>query len=283
MTSPKPDAAIAPCDVSVVIATHRRERQLVEAIESALGQEGVSVEVIVVDDAPEGTAREAVLGVGDARVRYLVRAETSGGRPSVVRNQGAALARGPLLHFLDDDDRLLPGALQAQAAALAAASGAAVALGRVVPFGEDPSVLAVETAFFERAARRAASLGGSARGFAREMLFGPTLLVNSACMVRRALFERLGGYDSTLSLYEDIEFFARAGRAGGVAFVDRPVLGYRVGAPSLTHALKAAGGQDDRVRLAYRTMYAKYRAGRPLEFLALRAQSKALHLLRRGG
>ena len=39
-------------DVSVVIPTCRRPRLVVEAVRSALAQDGASVEVIVLDDSP---------------------------------------------------------------------------------------------------------------------------------------------------------------------------------------------------------------------------------------
>ena len=57
-------------EVSVVIPTYKREREVVAATLSALKQRAVTLEVIVVDDSPEGTARDAVLGIGDARVHY---------------------------------------------------------------------------------------------------------------------------------------------------------------------------------------------------------------------
>src|SRR5689334_18634409 len=98
-------------DVSVVMPTHKREKEVVEAIRSVLRQEGVNVEVIVLDDTPEGTARASVEGIGDARVRYLVNDPPSKGRPAVVRNYGATLAKGRYVHFLDDDDMLAEGAL----------------------------------------------------------------------------------------------------------------------------------------------------------------------------
>jgi len=57
-------------DFSVIIPTFRRPNELLEAISSALHQQGVSVEVIVIDDAPEASAEQVVEHVGDPRVVY---------------------------------------------------------------------------------------------------------------------------------------------------------------------------------------------------------------------
>jgi glycosyltransferase involved in cell wall biosynthesis len=46
-------------DVSVIVPTYRRERQVVDALRSALAQNGPSLEVFVFDDDPSGSAREA--------------------------------------------------------------------------------------------------------------------------------------------------------------------------------------------------------------------------------
>ena len=74
-------SAAATPGVSVVIPTFRRLGPLQEAIESALHQQGVDVEVIVVDDSPEGSARDAVLAYRHERVRYAQPETPSGGRP----------------------------------------------------------------------------------------------------------------------------------------------------------------------------------------------------------
>src|SRR5260221_10766659 len=105
-------------DVSVIVPTFRRPVQLKEAIASALAQSEVSLEVIVVDDSPEGSARAAVEGLGDARVRYLKHEPPSGGVPGRVRNAGWPLAQGRFVQFLDDDDRVAEGAHQAMVEAL---------------------------------------------------------------------------------------------------------------------------------------------------------------------
>ena len=254
-------------DISVVTPTFRRERQVVEAVRSALGQRGVSVEVTVLDDSPDGSARSAVEGIGDPRVRYVKRNVPTGGRPAIVRNEGAALARGRYLHFLDDDDMLADGALAALADALDRRSDIGVAFGIVVPFGEDEAVLRHQREFFERATVVGRRIVGRRRVAAR-MLFSDTPLVNSACMIRRELFGQLGGYDADLAVFEDVEFFMRAARRFGIAFIDRHVLHYRTGAPSLMHNLVEA---REAGRKAYAQIYKKYRKDHgSVEFYALK-------------
>src|SRR5580700_10198594 len=91
--------------VSVVIPTFRREHLLPRAITSALSQADINlIDVIVVDDSPERSARNIVRQFADPRVSYIASNTPGIARPGLARNQGAKLARGELLHFLDDDD-----------------------------------------------------------------------------------------------------------------------------------------------------------------------------------
>lgn len=258
-------------EVSVVIPTYKREREVIAAVESALGQSAVTLEVVVLDDSPEGTARAAIEGIGDSRVRYVKRALPSGGVPAHVRNEGGSLARGTFIHFLDDDDRLAEGALAALVGALER-SGAGVAFGYIVPFGEDPEVLSRQERYFQRARARAQARLTRFDAVAY-LLFKDTLLVNSACMVRRACFERVGGYDPNVLRCEDSDFYLRAIRACGFAYVDRPTVHYRTGASSLMHDMK----DNALVEQSYRVIHGKYRAehGRA-EFFAMKAFAKAM-------
>src|SRR5271166_1896504 len=99
-------------DISVIIPTFRRPRELQEALDSVRSQNSIEWEAIVIDDSPESGARATVESLNDTRITYLANTTQTGGFPSRVRNLGLPHARGRLLHFLDDDD-LVPGGLYA--------------------------------------------------------------------------------------------------------------------------------------------------------------------------
>lgn len=92
---------------STIIPTIARAT-LERAVRSVLDQEftAAEFEVIVVNDS--GQPLPAAGWQKDARVRVV---DTQKRERIFARNTGAALARGRYLHFLDDDDWLMPGAL----------------------------------------------------------------------------------------------------------------------------------------------------------------------------
>jgi glycosyltransferase involved in cell wall biosynthesis len=82
-------------EISVVIPTFGRPRLLGDAIESVLAQH-VQVEIIVVDDSPEGSAGPVAKGFG-SKVQYLANPNPTRGWPSRVRNLGWPRASNELL------------------------------------------------------------------------------------------------------------------------------------------------------------------------------------------
>jgi glycosyltransferase involved in cell wall biosynthesis len=260
-------------DISVIIPTYHREVQLVEAIGSVLGQADVTFEVIVVDDSAEGSARNAVASVGDRRVHYIQRAEPSRGRPALVRNDGAKAAHGRYLYFLDDDDMLEPYALAGLSKALDAAPAAGMAFGAIVPFGPDEAKLRHHQKYFNEARHIARRLK-KPRELSAILMFGPAILVCSACMARRSAFNEIGGFDADISVCEDAELWARISHATGFIFIDRPVVRYRTGAPSLMHDLAE---DDERLRTSYRRIQGKYRQAHGLlKFLSMKLWARRI-------
>jgi glycosyltransferase involved in cell wall biosynthesis len=103
-------------DLSVDIPTYNREEYLRGAIASCFAEnEGVSVEVVVVDDGSTDGTRTYLEELDEDRVRTIFR-EHQGGQ--VGRNRGLSEAKGEYVKFLDDDDWLAASALAREVGAL---------------------------------------------------------------------------------------------------------------------------------------------------------------------
>jgi glycosyltransferase involved in cell wall biosynthesis len=265
--------------VSVITTTYRREQQVVDAVRSALEQGGSPLEVLVIDDTPERTAEAAVLAIGDPRVRSLGMEEPSGGRPALVRNAGIARARGSYLYFLDDDDRVAPRAidhLDHLVYALQRHPRKGVAYGRVTCFGPDAAIRDRYNKWFGWAGRASRRIRWSSWLTCGVNLFRGTLIINSACMIRKDAAVRIGGYDPEIPVYEDVDFFNRGIRQFGHVFVDSPVLQYGTGKQSVIHDLHEDGTL---VHESYVLMHRHYRERHgTLEYRALQVLSKVLPL-----
>ncbi len=90
-----------------ILAAFKARDTIERAIDSALAQTGVSVEVIVIDDCSPDDTAEIVNTYTDPRVR-LIRLEKNRG-PGGARNAGLAAARGDWIVILDSDDAISPG------------------------------------------------------------------------------------------------------------------------------------------------------------------------------
>jgi succinoglycan biosynthesis protein ExoO len=106
MTLPQPAWAYNDMvDVSVITAVWNGEHTIIRAAMSALSQSGITVEVIVADDASTDATRSVVTGIRDSRVRYL-RLPVNGG-PAAARNAAIEVAKGAWIAVLDADDMFL--------------------------------------------------------------------------------------------------------------------------------------------------------------------------------
>lgn len=90
--------------ISVIIPTYNRAAYLGEAVDSALSQRGVEVEVIIVDDGSTDGTAEVVRrrsGGWGRRVAYLAQENAE---RCVARNHGLSRATAEYIAFLDSDD-----------------------------------------------------------------------------------------------------------------------------------------------------------------------------------
>ena len=102
--------------ISVVIPVHGVADYLDRCLDSVLGEPGVPVEVIAVDDASPDRSGAILAARHDSRLK-VVRTPAAAG-PGPARDLGAKEATGDYVWFVDGDDELAPGALAAVAGSL---------------------------------------------------------------------------------------------------------------------------------------------------------------------
>lgn len=206
--------------VSVVIPTYGRADYLLAAIDSVLAQTRPPGEIIVVDDgSPDDTADRVASLVRAGRVRY-VRRENGG--LAAARNTGAAHAAGAFLLFLDDDDLLVPTALEALVDALETRPEYAFAYGDWVRFAGATPPPPDDRKPPEVADRNAFLM------FNRIGTAGMVLM-------RRAAYEAVGGFDASLRKVEDWDMWLRMLARYPALNVGRSVLFYRLHANNVSH------------------------------------------------
>jgi glycosyltransferase involved in cell wall biosynthesis len=199
--------------ISVVIPTHDRRDLLMLTLRTVLWQEGIELEVIVVDDGSHDGTLDAVKAIGDARVRCL-RHETPQG-VSTARNRGIDDAHGEWIAFLDDDDLWAATKLRTQLEAAARANATWCYAGAVkidatqrVIGGTPPSPPGVVTA-------RLPSWN----------------LVPGGCsgvVANRDALRSAGTFDPRLVNLADWDLWIRLARTGDAAYVPEPLVGYRI-------------------------------------------------------
>jgi glycosyltransferase involved in cell wall biosynthesis len=222
-------------EVSVIVPCHDSERTLAATIDSVLAQDAPAWELVVVDDgSTDGTAaiidryREAL---GDR----LVTAWGPNRGVSAARNRGTALARGRYLQYLDADDLLRPGALQAKFAALET-SGDAIAC-------TDWQELVEATPGRFVPGRLHEGRWEGVGTVAEIAVFADFWAPPAALLYRRDIVDRIaGGFSATLPLTQDGRFLFDAVRLGA----------------RLRHV--AMVGADYRVDLARRSLSRRDRA-----------------------
>ncbi|MCO5169808.1 MAG: glycosyltransferase [Planctomycetes bacterium] len=196
--------------VSVVVPLFNGRRWLAEALESALGQTHAAIEVVVVDDGSTDGGADVARALG-ARVV----AQRNAG-VAVARSHGLEVARGEWVVFLDQDDRLLPRAVEAGLDALRAAPGAGWAVGRLRridvegrPRGEEAST--------GGPLDRLSMLRGRAR------CGGPP----GRSLFSRALVREAGGFDPKHAPADDYALYLEVARRAPGRWHDEVAVEYR--------------------------------------------------------
>jgi GT2 family glycosyltransferase len=201
--------------VAVVIPSWNSAALLPRCLGS-LREQGMELEVLVVDN-----------GSSDGTLAYLEREEVA--HVSLPRNEGFAAAvnlgasrvRAPAVLVLNADTVLEPGSVQGLLKALEADPSLGGVQPRILQLEEGAGMDASRARLYSagqgltrdgRALEEGAGEAQSPRYLQPVEVFG---VCGAACLLRRQLFEALGGYDERyFAFYEDVDLNVRARIAG---------------------------------------------------------------------
>ncbi len=168
---------------SVLVPTYNRSRYLRHAIDSVLAQTFADFELWVIDDGSTDDTPQLLASYG-SRIK-VIRQSNQG--QEVARNKAAAQAQGEYLAMLDDDDVLTPAAFAAYDQAIRAFASPPLVIGAMTYLRDDQPMPAHALAPHPVEVLKL-----------RDFLSKDVSIAscNSRIVVRKQVFEEVGGYRS---------------------------------------------------------------------------------------
>lgn len=182
--------------VSIIIPIHNRPDWIKETLQSVLTQSYLNNEIIIVDDGSDTPITE-VLQENASSIRIL-RLEKNKG-VSAARNAGAAIAKGMWLAFLDSDDHWAATKLAQQIDYL-----------RQHPY---LSALQCEEIWVRNGVRVNAHKHHQKKaGWIWHHCLQRCLITPSAILIKKLVYQELGGFDERMLACEDYDLWLRLSR-----------------------------------------------------------------------
>ena len=233
--------------MSVIIPCYNSANYISMAIQSVLQQSYSDLEILVVDDGSTDTTGEIVGGYADSRIRYVFQKNAG---VSAARNKGIREASGEFIAFLDADDIWFNDKLAWQIQCMKQTPQVSVVFS---DFAASDFNNAMIESYYKQAFNffREYSFGLSDiyRNKATIHLFDEDVevywddvfqylifgnfILPSTVLMRKSVISRAGLFDEKYRVAEDTEFFLRVAKNHVLAFINKPLLIYRL--PDDTH------------------------------------------------
>ncbi len=223
--------------VSIIIPCYNYGRYLPVCVESALSQESVRTNIVIVDDAsPDGSVSIARrLAASDSRIQVIEHRENRGHISTY--NEGLRNATGDYVVLLSADDLLAPGSLARSAALLEAHHHVGFVYGYAPRFTDQPPAA--------RTQPRSWTIWHDDEWLRRICRRGSNVIFNPEVVMRTELMRQLKGYDPRLPHAADFHLWMRAAAKAPVGRVNGcDQAYYRVHEQNM-HLVKYAGVVTD--------------------------------------
>lgn len=186
--------------LSIIIPTKNEEKYLPILLSQIKKQDFKDYEIIVADAGSEDKTVEIAKSFGCIIVK--------GGLPAKGRNEGAKVAKGEIFLFMDADNIFLPNSFLKDLLAEFEKRNLDVASFPIYPAGN----------LFDKIAY---GIYNFWTWLSQSFLPHAT----NSVLVKREIFEKVGGFDEEIKIAEDHDFARRAGKVGKFGFIKtKPVL-----------------------------------------------------------
>lgn len=231
------------CFFSILIPCFNSEKYIGVTIDSILSQGGQDFEVIVIDDHSTDDTYDVVKKLSDCESRIKLLRNKFNKGVSGARNFGASLAKGEWLCFLDSDDCYTQAALQNRKRAIEAYPDCNLFCGDFYLWSGDKNNKGPKQTELN-AYWKSKYVDNDHHDFvlltdtARDFIKAP-LTHTGTTTIRKALFDKLGGFNTALKRCEDDHLWIRAAAASQqIVLIREADLLYR----QHPHGLSAGGG-----------------------------------------
>ena len=202
--------------VSIIIPSYGGGDFINRAVDSVLSQTYQDIEVIVVDDNGLGTEKQVITGQrmsqyeNNPKVKYVCHEVNKNG--SAARNTGFRSSRGEYIGLLDDDDYYYPERIEKQIELLKTLS-------------EDYALVYCGCDIYQGEKKVGEKHPVDSSNMLFDLLAHKMAVGSSSILMRRSVYEKLGGFDESFRRHQDWEFTARIAASYKMKAID--VIGFR--------------------------------------------------------
>ena len=187
--------------LSIIIPTYNEEEYLHKLLDSIKSQLFSDYEIIVADAKSKDNTREIAVSYGCKVV--------DGGLPAIGRNNGAKVAKGDYLLFLDADSILTEGYLESAMEEFIE-NDLDIAITQIAPIGDSKTdkILHDFANFFMRSVESIKPHGAGCYGI----------------LTKKSIHDAIGGFDESLDFGEDSDYIYKIGKMGNFKVLRKPKL-----------------------------------------------------------
>jgi glycosyltransferase involved in cell wall biosynthesis len=198
--------------VSLIVPIYNGEKYIEETLRSVIDQTYKNIEVLCIIDGTKDRSKQLIEALADPRITVM---EQENHGATWTRNMAIKLVTGKYVWFLDQDDNLMPGCIEAAVAEIERTGNIGVAVnGHLI----DSNSHIIRKMY--RVNKPILSL--------KKLAKGNQLFTTSQVLLRREAILRNGGFDMDAGIADDWDMWLRIVREGKIDFLDQHLMQYRI-------------------------------------------------------